>query len=232
MTTTASRFAATRGRDLLRIHPDGNQPGTEGRVGMTCGVNAETAKVLLDVWVRRLAVGMCGFLALVSVARADQAKDSQVATIDAFFSALRGPKPPSIGDYQRLFGPHGEEELTLQLRYEGVPAGRRGLPPEDVVARINRRLLDPQKHTSLFLCFLRSRVPATTSEAWRIAGPPRQRGRGISAFRVEAGAEALLFEFVDGDPYIEALLRGNGKRIGAEDFVSSCRPGNCCTATR
>ena len=33
-------FSTTR--DLLRIHPDGNVPGTEGCIGPSCGANQQT----------------------------------------------------------------------------------------------------------------------------------------------------------------------------------------------
>lgn len=36
------------GRQLLRIHPDGNVPGTEGCVGVICGYHNQVYDSLMD----------------------------------------------------------------------------------------------------------------------------------------------------------------------------------------
>lgn len=158
---------------------------------------------------------------------AERPKEQRIATIKAFFKVMQASRQPTIADFERLFGDANENELDLQLLYEGWRSQTRAAP-DPVVRRVNARLLKPEKYPSLYLCFLREQLPATRDPAWRIAGRPRRSPDGLLFYRVETQDGPLLFQFSDDERVIEVLMQSNGMPINSDVFHGLCKRGDCC----
>ena len=178
-------------------------------------------------------------LALICLALAGDARDvawagtdpdDRVGTVRRFLSVLASDSAATIAEYQSLFGPHDENELILQLRFEGVKEPLTETPDPDVVRRVNQRLLAPAKNRSLFICFLRRDLESLRASEWRVDKAKDAHGGGLYRVQATAGNAMLTFEFAAGEHFIERVLDGRGQAISAERFMAQCRPSACCGA--
>ncbi len=182
---------------------------------------------------QRVALAMClaaypaGGALAGSVDEA-RARSRHTSTIDKFFGVMAARQPPTIAEFEQLFGPHNEDEVELQLRFEGIEDPRTAKPNEDVVARVNKRLLAPGRNRSLFLCLLGREIPDVRLREWSLEGTTRNKSTGEEVLRVRVGRTRLSFSFPIDEHYIGALLDDAGKTISAERFLSLCRVGDCC----
>ena len=154
--------------------------------------------------------------------------DPQMETVGDFFAIMAADSPPTIADFNRLFGPHNEDEWTLQLRFEGMRDPLRAKPSDDIVRSVNKRLLSPTKHPSLFLCFLR-RQPEMRSLEWHVVkrGQPNAE-EGERLIKVRVGATLLTFGFPIGERYIGRLLGDERTKTSVESMLPLCRRADCC----
>jgi hypothetical protein len=169
---------------------------------------------------------VCCLLCACTAAAAPSPKDPRVAAISAFFEIMQRAGQPTIADFENLFGDCNENELDLQLLYEGWRSTKR-VAPDAIVRRVNARLLNPTKHPSLYLCFLREKVPAARDPAWRLAGRPRRSRDGLLFYHVDTEAGPILFQFSDDEPVIEVVMESSGRPINSDVFHHLCRRGNC-----
>jgi hypothetical protein len=153
---------------------------------------------------------------------------SPTETVRRFLSVLVSDSPATIADYQDLFGPHDENELILQLRFEGVKNPLTDTPAPDVVKGVNQRLLTPATNRSFFLCFLRRDLRRMQAGEWRVDEIRGVLPGGFRRVQARASAAVLTFEFAAGEHFIERVLDGDGAAISAERFMSRCQSGACC----
>jgi hypothetical protein len=161
----------------------------------------------------------------------DAGSDPQVESVRNFLSTMSREVEPTIADFRRLFGPHDESELILQLRLEGLTDPLHVTPSDETLERVNKRFQSPGEHRSLFLCFLRRRLPGLRDGDWAVTPAQRDTPEGFRVLKAEHGSETLFFEFADGEPAIERLLDRQWRHITAEGYLPSCKAGSCCPGT-
>jgi len=164
-----------------------------------------------------------------ATAAASDARDSEAHTdlINQFFAVMTAEGPPTIEQFDHLFGPHNEDELTLQLRLAGSRHPLTEMASDELVARVNRRLLAPKAHASLYLCMLRREMPGLRTSTWELMEIVREP-EIADVYRVRTPGAVLAFSFPVDEQYIGRLLDEAGAFITAERFLPSCQPGSCC----
>jgi hypothetical protein len=135
---------------------------------------------------------------------------------------------PTIAKFNRLFGPHDEEELILQLRYLGDRSPIDAPADPAMIRRVNERLTHPTRHDSLFLCFLRREMPELRSGEWHVTNVVRREKAGEEVYAVSVGGHKVSFGFPIGDDYIGALVDDKGTVVSADRFLPLCRLNDCC----
>jgi hypothetical protein len=168
-------------------------------------------------------------LALVpSTVGAASVEKARLELVRSFLSTMRATAAPTIADFNQFFGPHGEEELLLQLRYEGMTDPLHVMAGQDTVDRVNKRLLAPAKNRSLYLCFLRRALPFPPTSAESQGQTAVIRFDGPNRVRVDSSAGRLLFTFDDDDVYFNTAGEAGKQPLAAEAFLPACKPGSCC----
>ncbi len=150
--------------------------------------------------------------------------------VQDFMSAMAGEGEPTIADFKKYFGPHNEEEIILQVRFEGQrdPFSGSTDPSDPVVKRVNHRLQHPERYPSLFLRCARRYVPALTPAVAATVKPDEIRAERGGIVRVTTPGGALTFEFPDIEWYFGVASGTPARPVSATQFLGHCRTGSCC----